>query len=814
MKFIKIFLFNFFLFLNSAYAIEQFNFDVTQAEILNDGNIFKGINGGTATSADGLVISADTFEYNKILNILNAYGDVKVEDKENDQIIFTEKMIYLKNEEKIVTKGETKAIIESNYNFLSSDMIFLKKDQKLISKSKSSITDKNFNLYEFDNFEYLINRKLLKANNLKVTTNYTSSNNQKDIFNFENGFFNLDSKDFIAKDTKISVKKNIFDNTDNDPRIEGVSSKRKGNITEINKATFTSCKKDDNCPPWSINADKIIHDNKKKQLIYKDALLKIYDIPVLYFPKFFHPDPTVKRQSGLLQPRLNNSETLGSSFLLPYFHVISDNKDITFKPTIFDSDIYMFQNEYREKRKNSSFIIDVGQTIGYQSSTNNKKKSIGHLFSKLNFDLGFKSFNKSSLDISLEKTTNDTYLKVFESNLIDMDEKVKPASQSQLLSNIIFNLDHKNFNLETGMSSYETLGGLKSDKFQYILPYYNFDMPQFMNNTYGKFNFSSNGSNKLKDTNSLTTSVNNNLNFLTNDFILKSGIVNNIGIYFKNTNKVGKKVSSLKNSPQLDLTNIINFQTRYPLVKIQDEHYNSLIPKLSFRINPTDMKNYNTENRKINTSNIFSINRLGLDDTFEEGKSLTVGLDYRKETLKDINKFFEFKVASVFRDKRREFIPLNSTLGQKSSNLFGSASSSFSELFDIKYNFALDNNLKNFEYNSIGLDLNFEKITSNFEFIEENGKMGDANSLENSTTFNFDESNYLTFKTRRNRKINLTEFYDLVYEYKNDCLTAGIKYKKTYYQDRDYKPKEDLLFTITLFPLTQYEQKIDDNLYN
>ena len=29
----------------------------------------------------------------------------------------------------------------------------------------------------------------------------------------------------------------------------------------------------------------------------------------------------------------------------------------------------------------------------------------------------------------------------------------------------------------------------------------------------------------------------------------------------------------------------------------------------------------------------------------------------------------------------------------------------------------------------------------------------------------------------KNRKINLTEYYDLVYEYKNDCLKAGIKYK-------------------------------------
>ena len=75
-------------------------------------------------------------------------------------------------------------------------------------------------------------------------------------------------------------------------------------------------------------------------------------------------------------------------------------------------------------------------------------------------------------------------------------------------------------------------------------------------------------------------------------------------------------------------------------------------------------------------------------------------------------------------------------------------------------------------------------------------------------------NNYFTFNTRRNRQTSLTEYYDLVYEYKNDCLTAGIKYKKTYYQDRDYKPKEDLLFTITLFPLTQYEQKVDNNLYN
>ena len=52
-------------------------------------------------------------------------------------------------------------------------------------------------------------------------------------------------------------------------------------------------------------------------------------------------------------------------------------------------------------------------------------------------------------------------------------------------------------------------------------------------------------------------------------------------------------------------------------------------------------------------------------------------------------------------------------------------------------------------------------------------------------------------------------YYDLIYEYKNDCLTAGIKYNKTFYQDRDLLPAENFMFSITLFPLTTYETNFD-----
>ena len=86
--------------------------------------------------------------------------------------------------------------------------------------------------------------------------------------------------------------------------------------------------------------------------------------------------------------------------------------------------------------------------------------------------------------------------------------------------------------------------------------------------------------------------------------------------------------------------------------------------------------------------------------------------------------------------------------------------------------------------------------------------MGSTNIFENVTTFNFDERNFITFRTRENKEIDLTEYYDLIYEYKNDCLIAGIKYNKTYYQDRDLEPTEDFMFSIKLVPLTSLEQKI------
>ena len=238
---------------------------------------------------------------------------------------------------------------------------------------------------------------------------------------------------------------------------------------------------------------------------------------------------------------------------------------------------------------------------------------------------------------------------------------------------------------------------------------------------------------------------------------------------------------------------IFEMSSSLPLVKYGKVFENYIEPKISLRFNPSNMKDYSSNNRKINSSNIFEINRLGLTDTFEEGKSLTVGFDYKRERIEDINNFFEFKIGSVFRDDEVARIPSSSSIKQ-SGDIIGSIKSNLNKNLNFSYDFAIDNDIKTVEYNSLDANFNLNKFSTGIKFIEESGKIGDTNSIENTLKYKFDENNYLSFKTRRNRKINLTEYYDLIYEYKNDCLTAGIKYKKNYYQDRDLLPTENFMF--------------------
>tara|TARA_Y100000590_G_scaffold410840_1_gene504262 strand:- start:1599 stop:1886 length:288 start_codon:yes stop_codon:yes gene_type:complete len=84
--------------------------------------------------------------------------------------------------------------------------------------------------------------------------------------------------------------------------------------------------------------------------------------------------------------------------------------------------------------------------------------------------------------------------------------------------------------------------------------------------------------------------------------------------------------------------------------------------------------------------------------------------------------------------------------------------------------------------------------------MQEQNVIGSKSYIQNNTSYNLDDTKSLSFSTRKNKETNLTEFYNLIYKYKNDCLIAALEYNKEYYDDVDLKPEEQLLFTITIMP--------------
>ncbi len=851
---------------------EQFIFNVTEIEISENGNQINGYKGGTVTTEEGDKIIAKEFSYDKIKNILEAEGTVKIVNKVNDLIIFTDRAIYFKNDEKVITKGNSKAVdkkntitanefyynkientlnakknvkiidiekditinaddityfkndekvitkgittalIENKYNFESSDVSYFRASSDLSSQMKTSVKDNEGNIYNLDKFKYSLQEKLLKGKNLNVIAK--NSENKNDEYFFSEGFFNLEKKNFISKETKIKIHKDIFGNNENDPRLYGSSSSGNDEKTLINNGIFTSCKITEKRTPWCIKSKKITHDKINKNLIYENAILKVYDIPVIYFPKFFHPDPTVERRSGFLQPQFNNSEILGSSIYIPYFKTLGADKDYTFKPTVFEDNKYILQNEYRKKYKNSSLITDFSLTRGYKSSTSKEKNSISHFFLNYKKDLELSNFSNSKLETKIEKVTNDTYLKVFQNNLFETP--VLPDDKDLMESKLHVELENDSFTFNSGMRLYENLSGKNSDRYQYVLPYYEFIKDIANEDFIGSINFSSSGENNLKNTNNLKTTIHNQLQYNSIDYI-KYGFNNNFGIYFKNNNTVAKNDSIFSSSPQIDGFSIFDLNSSYPLTKTKTGVNEYLTPKISFRLNPgNNMKDHSGDNKIITANNVFDINRLGISDSFEAGRSITFGLNYKydpvenksNQSFNSKDKFLEFKLATVVRDKVENNIPTSSTIDKQNSNIFGSINNNLFENLNLGYDFSIDNDIQTFDSQKIKTEISINNFLTTFDFVEQNSKIGETHVLSNTTQYKIDENNFIKFSTRRNKTINLTEYYDLSYEYKNDCLTAALKYNKVFYQDNDLKPSEDLFFTITLIPLTTYEREI------
>ena len=773
---------------NTVYS-DDFNFEASEIIVLEKGNLIKAKNGAQVLTNDGVLINSKEFEYDKIKNILTAKGDVHVIDDLNKLELTTSKIIYDKNNEIIITDQKTIILIKKQYTINSKNVIFNRKEKEITSKNKTKITDNLDNIFNLDTFKYWVAKKLLKANNVKLITN------TKDEFLFNSAMMDFNTGEIAGKDITINFNTLTFGNSDNQPRLKGNSAYSNKKTTNISKGVFTTCKKKDGCPPWVISADNISHDKSKKTINYKDAWLKVYDVPVLYFPKFFHPDPTVKRQSGFLIPKLVTSNNLGTSFTLPYYNVISDNKDFTFTPRFYNNKKILLQSEYRVITKNTKHTIDASLLSNHKATTHNDKNTRNHFFSNSNINIGLSGFSTSTINLNLQAVTNPDYLKLYKLNspLI--------TSESSLNSILNFKADKENLSIETSIEAYEDLTKNKSsDKYEFVYPNVKvlktFDTNDSLN---GRLSLATTGNQRKFNTNSEEQILINNLLFESNSSIAENGFKNNYKLELKNVNSNARESANYRNGKSNKLLSTFLLESSFPLKKNRENFNSFLTPKISMRYSPNPTKNIKQKNSRINVNNIFSLNRIGASEAVEGGQSLTIGNEY-KRTSKNNDEQLLVNLATVFRDKKNLDLPTTSTINETHSDVVGNIKITPNNFLNFDYDFSLDNNLKTSNYHFINTTLTANNFVTSFEFIEENNLIGNESYIGNKTSYNFNKNNSLGFSTRKNKKTNIREFYNLIYEYKNDCLVAGIEYNKSYYSTNTIAPEEQIFFSITILP--------------
>ena len=762
----------------------EIEFEAENIETINE-NLIKASDNIIISDSQGNKIYGDKLiiEDKKVYTIS---GNVIFENIDDSIKLITKKIIFNVYDNTIRSFGNTKIIKNKSYFVNTSNILYNIKNKNISSSEKTLVEDLQSNRIEVKNFNISLIENLFKANNAYIIDrNLNQYELEKIFYDFKNN--RILGKDLILnRDNNLSNERYL-------PRAKGRSFLIEKDSMTLNKGIYTNCKKTDGCSPWSIKAQEVKHDKKNKIVKYKNASFRFYDVPVLYFPKFFHPDPTVKRQSGFLVPSILTQNTT-SYLTTPYFFAISESSDFTFSPRFYNNEKNIYQGEYRKVTKNTNHTFDA--SIKNDNPFISKKDtSQTHFFSKSTIETNFDLFDYSKIDLQFQNVSNDKYLKThnIRSPII--------SSNSTLVSKVEFEGSKDDLEFFIDAEIYEDLTKKNdSDKYEFIFP--NFNLSKILDTRLnGSMEVESTGYNKLFETNINEKVIINKLKYKSLNSINQLGMISNFELLFNNFNADSKNSKTLKNRSENNIAGIFQFNSKLPMQKKSEKYTTTITPIMVGKFNPYNNKNISEEDRMVDYTNIYSIDRIGSADVIEGGESLTLGNEFKLFSNQDLSEeLLKINLASSFRAQENLDLPNNSFLGQKTSNLIGQTTLKLNKFIDLQYDFLTDNNLKDFRYHNLNSEFKVNNFISTFEFIEENDEIGTTHFISNETSLKISENKNLLFRTRKNKKTDLTEYYNLIYQYKMDCLTAAVEYNKDYYKDGALNPEESISLSLTIMP--------------
>jgi LPS-assembly protein len=203
------------------------------------------------------------------------------------------------------------------------------------------------------------------------------------------------------------------------------ATRKAGDKTTMERAVFTSCKicnkPGQRTPLWQIKAYHVIWDEKDHKIVYRDAVLDAFGIPIAYTPYFSQSDPTVKRQTGILPPDIGSSSTLGSFIKLPFYISLNDSRDMTIQPILSTEGGQVLEGEYRERWNNGGMWMQATVAHNPDGGLTGKKDQIySSFFGSGRTHIGNSNVWRFGFDAQL--SSNPTYLERY--SLYNKDDQL------------------------------------------------------------------------------------------------------------------------------------------------------------------------------------------------------------------------------------------------------------------------------------------------------------------------------------------------------------------------------------------------------
>ena len=231
--------------------------------------------------------------------------------------------------------------------------------------------------------------------------------------------------------------------SDNSRFIALEGERTEGRYVRMNRALYTACdacKDDPHKPPlWQLRAQRVVHDNEKHDVIYRNATLELAGVPVFYTPYLAHPDPSVKRRSGFLAPVIGSRNNLGFVTRTFYFLDVDPNRDATIETSYSSTRGVLVGGEWRQKTEHSNIRVNASGTFDDIPNDDGTTKAEaeqlrGHFFLDADHE-----FNQDwRAEASIRRTTDDTYLdlwKYSDEDVLQSQAKVEhftPRSHAQM----------------------------------------------------------------------------------------------------------------------------------------------------------------------------------------------------------------------------------------------------------------------------------------------------------------------------------------------------------------------------------------------